>query len=242
MARNTAPDTKVMVFIDGQNVYKTCQHRYGHPCCHPLLLADRLVAGRRLVGIRYYSGLHDPRVNPDVNASVQRRHHLIRASGVTVVERQLRYRWEWGFDQKVLPKDARKHIGKVQQVDVSPFQRAREKGIDLALALDVVDLALQGMMDTAIVVSADNDLCEVARMVHAMTARNTRVSVEAAVFNDRRSPVLLTDYDYTNQLKRADFDATRDTFDYRVAIPLADEQTFLAKCQTDVTVWPTGPR
>jgi uncharacterized LabA/DUF88 family protein len=230
----------VLVFIDGQNVYKTCERLYGHGYAHPLLLADRLVDGRKLVGVRYYSGVHDPTVNPQGRSRADRRHNLMRRVGVTVVERKLRYRWEWGFNPAVLPNPI-KSRGQRMQVTVSPYQRAREKGIDVAIGLDVVDLATQGLMDVAVIVSSDNDLCEAARSTHEVTRRSDRVSVEAAVFNEARSAVLLQHYDYTHQLRFPDFDAARDSFDYSIPVAQAMQDTFVASCQPLRTNFSTSP-
>lgn len=196
MARNTDPNARVLVFIDGQNAYKACERLYKHGPCHPLLLADRLAAGRKLVGVRFYSGVHDPSVDGPGRSRTDRRHNLMRSVGVTVVQRQLRYRWEWGFDPKALP-DPRRNPGQQLQVTVTPYQRPREKGIDLAIGLDVMDLALQGLMEVAVVVSSDNDLCEAAQSTHEATRARGRVSVEAAVFNENRRPILMQHYDYT---------------------------------------------
>jgi uncharacterized LabA/DUF88 family protein len=229
MARNTDPDARVLVFIDGQNAYKTCERLYAHGPCHPILLAERLAAGRKLVGVRYYSGVHDPSIESAGRARSDRRHNLMRSVGVTVIERMLRYRWEWGFDPKVLP-DPRNNVGQQIQVSVSPYQRAREKGIDLAIGLDVVDLALHGLMDVAVVVSSDNDLCEAARSTHEQTREQGRVSVEAAVFNDSRRPILLKHYDYTHQLRYQDFDAARDSFDYKNPVPQLMVDMLTATC------------
>lgn len=230
LARNTDSDARIIVFIDGQNVYKTCQRLYKHGRCHPLLLADALAQGRRLVGVRYYSGVHDPTINPEVRSQTDKRHHMMRRSGVTVVERQLRYRTEWGFDPALLP-DPRKNLGQQVDVKVSPFQRPREKGIDLAIGLDVIDLALDGKMDVAVVVSSDNDLCEAARATHQATMRNKRVSVEAALFNDGKKPILLSHYDYTHQLGFDNFKKSKDSFDYKNPIPLQMQDAFVASCK-----------
>lgn len=154
----------------------------------------------------------------------------MRAVGVTVIERQLRYRWEWGFDSQGLP-EAQKSLGEKRKRTVAPYQRAREKGIDLAIGLDVIDLALQDMMDVAVIVSSDNDLCEAARATHAATIRvKKRVSVEAAVFNENRGPVLLAHYDYTHQLKRADHDACSDSFDYKHPVDAGMRDAFVDSC------------
>jgi uncharacterized LabA/DUF88 family protein len=229
VAQNTDPKARVLVFIDGQNVYKACERLYGHGPCHPLLLAARLAGARTLVGVRFYSGVHDPTVNSAGRSRSDRRHNLMRRVGVTVIERQLRYRWEWGFDPAVLP-DPRKNLGRQLQVAVTPYQRAREKGIDLAIGLDVVDLALQGLMDVAVVVSSDNDLCEAARATHQATVAGDRVSVEAGVFNENRRPILMQHYDYTHQLRYQDFDAARDSNDYRNPVPQVMQDMFVATC------------
>lgn len=229
MARNTSPEARVLVFIDGQNVYKACERSYKHGPVHPILLADHLAQGRKLVGVRYYSGVHNPTIDPDGRSRTDRRHNLIRRTGVTVVERQLRYRMEWGFDPKALP-DPRKNVGQPLQVAVMPYQRAREKGIDLAIGLDVVDLALSGNMDVAIIVSSDNDLCEAARSTHNATSGKARVSVEAALFNENRRPILLQHYDYTHQLQYAAFNAASDSFDYKNPVPEAMEDMFVSTC------------
>jgi uncharacterized LabA/DUF88 family protein len=215
-----------MVFVDGQNVFKACERTFGHGLVHPILLARRLSAGRRLVGTRYYSGIHDPRKVPAGHAQASRRHALMRRTGVTVVERLLRYRWQWGLDADLLgrPED---HVGEVVEAHATPYERPREKGIDLALALDVVDLALRRLMDVAIIVSSDGDLTEVARVVHDMTRAAGRVSVEAAVVNDRPRPILLEHYDYTHQIRRNDFEECRDSFDYRSELDPAIVELFL---------------
>jgi hypothetical protein len=108
----------------------------------------------------------------------------------------------------------------------------------LALGLDVVDLALQRMMDVAVIISSDTDLTEVARVVHQMTRANERVSVEAAVFNDWRSPVLLEHYDYTHQLTRNDFEAARDSFDYHSELDPRWKEAFIQSCGA---LRPAGP-
>lgn len=230
LAQITDTAARVLVFIDGQNAYKACERLYKHGACHPILLAERLAEGRSLVGVRFYSGVHDPTVDPRGRSRTDRRHNLMRRTGVTVVERQLRYRWEWGFDPAALP-DPRRNIGQGLQVTVRPYQRAREKGIDLAIGLDVIDLALNGYMDVAVVLSSDNDLCEAAHSTHQATqAQGHRVSVEAALFNEHRRPILLQHYDYTHQLRCAHFDAARDSFDYANPVPKMMEDAFVASC------------
>jgi uncharacterized LabA/DUF88 family protein len=232
MARNLDSAARVLVFIDGQNAFKACERIYGHGPCHPLMIAERVLEGRRLAGVRYYSGVHDPTRSPQGRSFTDRRHNLMRKTGVTVVERALRYRTEWGFDLESLP-DPRTCRGRTETVEVRPYDRAREKGIDLAIGLDVVDLALNGLMDVAVIVSSDTDLCEAARATHAATQTvGNRVSVEAALFTSRPQPTLLQHYDYTHQLRAGDFDHARDSFNYRDALPDLMVDLFVATCTT----------
>ena len=144
-----------------------------------------------LKAVRYYSGVHDPYVNHQMNAWVQRRHSLMRKLGITVVERQLRYRHEWGMVGAAALPDPIKSVGQRMPVVAEPYQRPREKGIDLVLALDFVDLALRNLFDVGVIISSDTDLSEVAlavkkNMFHAM---KRHVGVEAAVFNDKSSSI-----------------------------------------------------
>lgn len=124
--RRTEPEARVMVFIDGQNVFKTCERVFGRGLVHPCLLGTLLAKDRKVVGIRYYSGIHDPRKEPQLNAAANRRHALIRRTGVTVVERTLRYRWDWGIDITALG-DPSSHQGSPPNVTATPFERPREK-------------------------------------------------------------------------------------------------------------------
>jgi hypothetical protein len=87
-------------------------------------------------------------------------------------------------------------------------------------------------MDVPVIGSSDNDLTEVARVVHDMTRSRDRVSVEAAVFNERRHPVLMEHSDYTHQLRRNDFEECRDELDYRRDLDPAMVALFLGTLET----------
>jgi len=229
--------TRVMVFVDGQNLFKRTRALYGTGRLHPLLLARRLAGTRDLVGVRYYSGVHHPQVEPAIRGATDRRHELMRSVGVDVFERTLRYRWEWGFDRTGLPDPARSR-GQTRTWTLAPFRRAREKGIDLAVGLDVMDLGLRDAMDVAVIVSSDTDLCEAARATRATTREAGRpVRTEAAVFDEGRRPILMRHYDYTHRLTRADHDACVDTFDYAGPLDPSLREQFRERCRL---VLPTG--
>jgi hypothetical protein len=88
------------------------------------------------------------------------------------------------------------------------------------------------MMDVAIIVSSDTDLCEVARVVHSVSAGDgRRVSVEATVVTGRK-PVLLRHYDFTHNLEMNDFQLFSDTFDYDNQIHPDDVKAFVDSCHS----------
>jgi uncharacterized LabA/DUF88 family protein len=161
---------------------------------------------------------------------------------VTVVTRPLRYRDEWGIVSGTQLPDPTKSRGQTHQVDVEPFSRAREKGIDLALALDVVDLALLDAMDAAVIVSTDADLSEVALYVkrYMSHARKGHVGVEAAIFSDKKQ-VSLQHFDTTHRLTRNDFQAARDSFDYSKPLDEAMTKIFLGVCDQIPSKQPPPP-
>lgn len=142
---------RVMLFIDGQNLYGSCLRHFGHGYCHPHLLAQELLQGRELAGVRFYSGIHDPRLNPVANAALNRRLEALRKQGVWTFTHPLKY-----SEQEVVDHSTALCSHGFCKVDVR--QRGREKGIDLRIGLDMLRLARQGQYDVAILVTQDTDL------------------------------------------------------------------------------------
>ena len=59
--------------------------------------------------------------------------------------------------------------------------RAREKGIDVRLALDLLRLGIHGLYDAAIIVSGDSDLDEAVRDIYELRDHERWVAVENAL-------------------------------------------------------------
>lgn len=215
---------RVKVFIDGQNLLKALDQAYGARV-HPVLLGRHLAGNRRLSEVRYYSGIHQSRENPDIHALATRRHRLMRDTGVTVVERTLQYHWEWGIVDR-LPSPWHADDGDRHTVQVERTRRAREKGIDLALGLDAVTAALLDQCDTIIVVSRDRDLVEIAREIDER-ARSRDVRVEVALVPDGGRHVL-EGYDHTHWIDEPVVAACRDAFDYRSKLDKGQVERFLS--------------
>ena len=81
--------TRVMVFVDAQNLYHRCRDHFGHPWIHPRSLADALIGEDRakqgdthvLAGVRYYTGIHDANRNARGHSLMEHRLSAYVAAG-----------------------------------------------------------------------------------------------------------------------------------------------------------------
>ena len=142
---------RVVFFIDGQNLYHACDRHFGQGNCHPHLLAAELLQGRALAGVRFYTGIHDPRTHPAGHAAMSRRIDAMQEQGVWVYTHQLKY-----STCEVVDRSARPCAH--GYCKVITHDQAREKGIDLRIGLDMLRLARHGEYDVAVLVSEDSDL------------------------------------------------------------------------------------
>ncbi len=135
---------RVAVFVDFQNVHLVGHGLFGggqepYRCVpDPVGIADLIAARRRrsstAAAIRVYRGRPDPNHQPKVTAANDAQaSQWTRDRRVQVVRRQLNYR---GWPQ--LPP--------------------QEKGIDVAIAVDLMHLAFRRQYDALVVFSSDTDL------------------------------------------------------------------------------------
>jgi uncharacterized LabA/DUF88 family protein len=213
------PNARVMVFIDGQNSYKSCQRLFGEPHVNPRLLALHLAGPRTVnrVACRFYTGRPNPNI-PGEGTKAQRldrRLEAIRKSGVTVVMRPLRYHWDWGHRESLPRPEAG---APSQTVTLSPWQRPQEKGIDVVMALDVIDFVLTGVCDVAIVCSLDRDLAEIPGALYKLARVVTRpFRLEAAVpVAGGEAIKTMRGFKYTHQITPEVFNLVRDATRYDV--------------------------
>jgi len=212
------PAAKVLVFVDGQNLYKTCRSLFGHPLCHPHLLAQHLAGSRRHVDCRFYTGRPNPNTDPRGARNLDRRLSLMRREGVTVVTRPLRYHWDWGHAGQRMPAPG--PGVPPQQVTLTPWMRPQEKGIDLVIGLDVVEFLITGVCDVAIIVSLDRDLYEIPQAIQnlgRLIARPIRLEAAVPVPDGQKQPKILPRFSFTHQITRQVFQRVRDDIDYTVA-------------------------
>lgn len=140
---------RVVVFVDYQNTHRGALRAFwpantspAHGHINPRALGDLLVGKRNANGlpselaeVRIYRGYPEPTREPKPAAANDRQADAwARLGKVHITRRPLRYPRKW------------------------PIEPAQEKGVDVALAVDVVRLATERVYDVGIVMSADTDL------------------------------------------------------------------------------------
>lgn len=164
---------RVVVFLDWQNVYNGaremfCTQQAPHwqgqvdPVALARHLADDSPFDRQLHQVRIYRGQPDGKLDPRGYAASRRQHAAWQQSPlVTLATRPLRYPQGW---------PARSRIG----------ERPQEKGIDVALAVDFVVMAVRNEFEVGILMSTDTDMKPALEAVARLTpAQGTRAEVAA---------------------------------------------------------------
>ena len=153
---------RVMIFIDGPNLYTTLR-KLGQKVDY-FKLAEELARGRRLIRVYIYTTYNPEK--PDEKEGMERFRRTLEFGGSFVV--------------KPIPKH-RKFInegGEKRQIWV-------EKGVDVALVTDMLKLAYSDAYDTAILISGDADFVEAVRAVQERGKK-----VEVVMFSHVVSPEL----------------------------------------------------
>lgn len=104
--------------------------------------------------VRFYTGIHTTSQNPIKHAQMARRLAAYEADGVDTISIPLRY----------------DYLGK-----------AREKGVDVRLAIDMVRLGRKGLFDVAIVATEDSDIDEAVKDLYALRDHERWLAVENAL-------------------------------------------------------------
>jgi uncharacterized LabA/DUF88 family protein len=159
---------RVAVFLDYQNIWHGARDAFfrGPAVPSPFgnvdpaqlgrMLASR-TPGRVLADVRVYQGMPSSVRDPRSYGASRRRGMAWQSAGATVVTNPLRYPPGW------------------------PRVPAQEKGTDVALAVDFVVMALSGLYDVGILMSADTDLLPALQAVAAVNG-NRRPRCEVAAW------------------------------------------------------------
>ncbi len=190
---------RVVVFVDYQNVHGWARRQFhpgnvdpaiGH--ISPLRLGQLLVARRKrsseLEGVRVGPagrGLGDR----DSSAAANDRQTVEweRSGNVTVLRRPLRYPGDW------------------------PKTPAVEKGVDVALAIDLVRMTMTKACDAAVVVSSDTDLMPAIEMVYDFRLAHVEVATWSGA-NRLRFPD--TQLPWCHHVSELEYRTVEDQTDY----------------------------
>ncbi|MCC7142774.1 MAG: NYN domain-containing protein [Candidatus Eisenbacteria bacterium] len=168
----TEPRVKrTIAFFDGQNLFHAAREAFGnkHPNYGPLELANSIcvLKGWDLVQTRFYTGIPDPADAPFWHDYWSRRLQALSRKGVVVYSRPLRYR-----NKIVRLPDGSEHT----------FAAGEEKGIDVRIALDLIQLATHDEYDVGLIFSQDRDLSEVADETRSLARESDRWIKLASAF------------------------------------------------------------
>ena len=154
---------RTLVLFDGQNLYRLAMRAYGPgppyswPSYDVVKLAQRLVArvpGRTLTEVRFYTGV--PSHSQDAFW------HKFWNNKLRALQRQEVYVYR----------------GRL----TSSGEKVQEKGVDVSLAIDLVQATHQQNYDVAIVVSQDSDLTPAVELAKKVAQDQTRtVDFESAI-------------------------------------------------------------
>lgn len=197
---------RAVSFFDGQNLFHSAKAAFGHPFPNydPVALTEAVcrMQGWHVQGVRFYTGVPDATDNAFWNHFWNAKAAQMGREGVHVCTRSLRYR-----NKQVRLPDGTIHT----------FLDGDEKGIDVRIALDIIQSAHRDEFDVALVFCRDQDLAEVAEEIRLIAADKDRWIKMASAFP--YSPAVkhwrgINKTDWI-MLDRVTYDACIDKRDYR---------------------------
>lgn len=163
---------KVGIFLDYENIHRTGHELFSdanlkryESIVNPITLAETIIRKRNkpsiLAEIQVFRGRPVPEFEHKATSANDRQaSEWLKDSRIQLVRRDLKYE----IDRK---------LGKFQ---------AREKGIDVALAIALVESAILGKFDSVVVFSSDTDLMPAIELVY----KRTKCHLEIACWKGAR--------------------------------------------------------
>ena len=198
---------RVILFVDAQNFYHGVRSAFFRPAdshvygqFKPVELGQLICSRpppnvtRSLYQVRIYTGRPESTKQPRTYAAHMKQCAAWERSGAIVTPRTLRYPPDW------------------------PTTKEEEKGIDVALAIDFVALAIDGQYDVGIVASTDSDLRPALEYVHNKF-RSGSPRAETTSWRSSSSPRRLSVPGakiWCHWLDRTDYDRVADLKDYNL--------------------------
>lgn len=144
MEEELSSSERVMVFIDGNNLYHRLKENGWKTWIDIGLLAKRL-AGNRMLNHIYFYNVHPPGNEPKTEKTNEYYARVKNTPNLTFT-----YSWL----QPILKAD-----------EYGSYKSYREKGGDTAITADLVSLAAKDEYDTAIIVASDGDYAPAAKIL-----------------------------------------------------------------------------
>jgi len=197
---------RAVTFFDGQNLFHSAKAAFGYnfPNYDPVALSKAMCAakGWQLDQVRFYTGVPDAADNAKWNHFWVAKCAQMGREGVHIFTRPLRYR-----NKVVTLPDGSTHT----------FLDGDEKGIDLRLALDVIHLTHERVLDVALLFCRDQDLSELADEIKVISKEQARWIKIASAYPYSPAVKTFRGIDRTEwcQINRAMYDACIDKRDYR---------------------------
>ncbi len=197
---------RTIAFIDGQNLFHTARQAFGYNYpnydVQKLAKAVCVQQGWALTNVYFYTGVPDATDNAYWHTFWHNKLAMMGRRGVTVYSRPLVYR-----NKSITLPDGSQHT----------VLTGEEKGIDVRLALDVLDLAHKNEYDVALIFSQDQDLSELADLIRALVGYQQRWIKVASAFPDSPTRTYRRGIDRTDwcPLDKATYDRCIDPRDYR---------------------------
>lgn len=201
-----AAPLKLALFVDAQNVLHRARDTF-HPSTSnhtdgqidPRATAER-IAGLggpggetvEVVEVRIYTGYHTPDRDQRSFSAYRRQRTFWERQGCTVTARPVRY-WK------------------------SDGVEAREKGIDVALAVDYVRMAIERRFETGVIFSADNDLAPALEFVRDLKTPRL-IPATAAWRGEGKYVQIWVQGVWCHRLDRDDYMAVHDPTDYAESV------------------------
>ncbi len=149
---------RVMIFIDGANLFHGCNNYKKGYKLDLLKLRDELTAGKKLVDVYYYGSI--PAKSSEKFAGQKRFLDMLCYNG---------------FKVSAIPLRTHRVIVKCEYCGMENQTTEQvEKGVDIALATDLISFATDDQYDTAILVSGDYDYF---RAIEEVQRRGKRVEI-----------------------------------------------------------------
>lgn len=166
------PIKRAIAFIDGQNLFHAARLAFGYnyPNFNAKALARAVCAGQgwQLKKTQLYTGVPRASDDADWHASWSQKFRTMAGQDdVTIFQRPLEYRNEW-----VELKTGQKEKGRV----------LREEGIDVLIAVDVMELAILKEYDVALIFSQDQSFSALAQVIRTIASEQNRWIKIASAF------------------------------------------------------------